>query len=269
MAFIQINFYSESLRRNVPVNALIPDDLPKIQRKGNAYYQLPMKTLYLLPGYEGNHQDWMLSTQLQVISQAYHLAVISPGGENSFYLDRKGTGFKYGTYVGEELVNYTRHLFGLSEKREDTFIGGYSMGGYGALITGLKYPKTFSKIAALSSALILDEIEDIGPGYENEMCDYDYYHTVFGDLKNVKQSDKNPEVLAETLINEDRQIPEIYMACGREDGLIEPNRKLASYLRRKDMPLIYEESSGEHNWTFWEGYMERAVKWLMKDAVCK
>ena len=63
----------------------------------------------------------------------------------------------YGAFVGEELPRIMRAMFPLSQKREDTFIAGLSMGGFGALRNGFKYSDTFSRIAALSSALtVLD-----------------------------------------------------------------------------------------------------------------
>lgn len=58
----------------------------------------------------------------------------------------------YSTYVGKELVEVTRKLFPLSHRREDTYIAGISMGGYGALYNGMRYRHTFSKVAAISPA---------------------------------------------------------------------------------------------------------------------
>ncbi len=66
-----------------------------------------------------------------------NLAVIMPSGDNQFYIDKEDTEEYYGEYVGKELVEFTRKMFPLSEKKEDTFIAGLSMGGYGALINGL------------------------------------------------------------------------------------------------------------------------------------
>lgn len=80
------------------------------------------------------------------------IAVIMPAGENHFYLNQPGAGFDYQNFIGSELVELTREMFPLSKHREDTYIGGLSMGGFGALNNGLKNPETFGGIIALSSA---------------------------------------------------------------------------------------------------------------------
>ncbi len=263
MAYVQVNFYAEQLKRNVTFSALIPNDVPKAFR--GEQFNTPMKTLYLLPGYSGNYHDWMINAALQDLSNQYHLAIISVAGENSFYLDHKAEGFKYGAYVGEELVAYTRELFGLSDKREDTYIGGFSMGGFGAIRNGLKYHETFSKVVALSSALITREVSKMQPGSHNGMANYEYYEMVFGETAHVLETENDPEYLVKTLMAKGEKLPEIYMACGSEDFLIEPNRAFANFLKEQKAPAVYEEAPGVHDWNFWKPYIERGIKWIMEE----
>lgn len=78
--------------------------------------------------------------------------MVMPSGDNAFYVDQPKGHNNYGEYIGQELVRLTRKMFPLSRKREDTFIGGLSMGGYGALRNGLKYSDTFGAVIALSGA---------------------------------------------------------------------------------------------------------------------
>src|SRR5699024_1139790 len=110
-----------------------------------------------------------------------------------------GTGRDHATYVGEELVSYITETFNLSSEREDTFVAGISMGGFGALHTGLKYPETFSKVVALSSALVVNSLMKMEPGTADEIADYDFYVHTFGDLKALETSDNNPEYLVKQL----------------------------------------------------------------------
>lgn len=264
MAYIQMNFYSDKLKRNVSANAWIPIDISEKQRAESPYYHKKnMKALYLLHGYSGDCQDWMFHLNLNELSKNYNLAIICPCGENSFYLDRKATGFAYGEYIGEELVAYTRRLFGLSNKKEDTFIGGYSMGGFGALRNGLKYHETFSKIIALSSALITHDLEGKDFKLNDGIANYEYYTSIFGDLSTVMYSDKNPEFIILSLQEKKIQIPEIFMACGMEDFLLDSNRRFAKFLDDKQVPVIYKEASGNHNWDFWNQYFEQGIQWLL------
>jgi S-formylglutathione hydrolase FrmB len=57
----------------------------------------------------------------------------------NFYVNQTERNAYYSTYVAQELVEVTRKIFPLSKNREDTFIGGISMGGYGSLMLGVKY----------------------------------------------------------------------------------------------------------------------------------
>lgn len=265
MAYLQVNFYSDKLKRSVSFNAWTPTDLSEKQKAENPYYRRKMKALYLLHGYLGDHQDWMFRLNLNELSKAYNLAIICPCGENSFYVDRDATGFAYGEYIGEELVAYTRCLLGLSDKNEDTFIGGYSMGGFGALRNGLKYYKTFSKIIALSSALIIHELESRTPDFDNGIANYAYYTSVFGDLSKVIRSDKNLEYIISNLLEQRKQIPKILMACGTEDFLLSPNRRFVEFLRKNEVPVLYKEEVGSHNWEFWNKHFQEGIKWLLND----
>ncbi len=165
-----------------------------------------------------------------------------PTGENSFYLNHEAANANYADFAGEELVQYTRKVFGLSGKREDTFIGGISMGGFGALHTGLEFPETFSRIMALSSALILYDVAGKEEDFKNDMGDYRHYSYLFGDLEHVLQTRVNPEQIILSLLEEKKQIPEIYMACGTEDFLLENNRRFKRFLDAHQVPAEYYES---------------------------
>lgn len=81
------------------------------------------KTLYLLHGIIGDNTDWLYGTRIQRFANELDLCVVMPAGENSFYVDKPWTAQMYGQFIGEELVEFTRKTFLLSDKREDTFIG--------------------------------------------------------------------------------------------------------------------------------------------------
>lgn len=164
-------------------------------------------------------------------------------------------GIKYCTYVGEELIDYIRNTFGLAQTVEDTAIMGYSMGGFGALHTAFTYPDTFGKVCAMSSALIVHEISGMKDGGDNGVANYAYYHECFGNLDEVVASDNNPEILVKRLSQENKKIPQIYMACGTEDFLLENNRQFHRFLDSNNIPHIYLESGGGHDMTFWNEYV--------------
>jgi len=163
------------------------------------------------------------------------------------------------------LVDYVRKTFNLATDRDDTFIGGLSMGGFGAIRTGLYYNETFSKVVGLSSALIIHNVKNKKEGFKDAIADYDYYTLVFGNLEQLENSVNNPEYLIKKLKEENKPIPKIYMACGTEDFLIEENRAFFRFLKDENIDVEYIESPGVHNWDFWNAYLEPSIKWLLSN----
>ncbi|MCL2839781.1 MAG: alpha/beta hydrolase-fold protein [Defluviitaleaceae bacterium] len=261
MAIAQVHFFSRSLSRQVTVNAIVPvgkfhmPDMPEREKK-------PFKTLYLLHGIFGNYTDWMVGTRIASWAEERNLAVIMPSGDNSFYVDHEKSGAMYGDYFGRELVEVTREMFPLSDKREDTFIGGLSMGGFGALRNGLKYHETFGAIAALSSALVLDNAVHSTNDTPTIIGRRGYYESVFGDLDKLLGSDKDPKALLTALKESGASIPKLYIACGTEDSLIEANRGYHKFLEDNHVEHTYVEGTGAHTWEFWDEYILKVLHWL-------
>jgi len=257
MALIQVNFMSKALLRTVTVNVILPVD--KFSLTGNTKEtEKQYKTLYLLHGIFGNYTDWIAGTDILRLAQARDLAVVMPSGENGFYLDQPEQGRNYATFIGEELVEITRKMFPLSRKREDTFIGGLSMGGYGAIRNGLKYSDTFGRILGFSSALhILEDVES------NQNRNIAYEESCFGKLTEAVKTDKNPRVLIERLAEGPAEKrPLLFLACGTEDSLIDVNRRYRDLFRTNGFDITYYESPGNHDWDFWAHYIKVALDWL-------
>lgn len=261
MAFLQVNFMSQALMRTVTANVLLPAD--KITFPGMpGPAGPPYKTLYLLHGIFGNHTDWLNGTNIQRWADEKELAVVMPAGENLFYLDQEAQHALYGEFVGKELVDVTRKMFPLSCRREDTFIAGLSMGGFGALRNGLKYHETFGCIGALSSALIVDGLRARTDEHPIFIETRSYAETVFGDLEKVAESDKNPEWLAHSLKEKGEKLPRIYMACGRQDSMLACNEKFYQALKAAGIDVFFETDEGNHDWDFWNRYLKKLLDWL-------
>ncbi|WP_059046173.1 alpha/beta hydrolase [Paenibacillus rubinfantis] len=264
MAMLQVQFFSKSMRREVTFSALLPLDTPPVPGQPEKGAK-PLKALYLLHGYSGNHTDWIHFSRIRELSDQYNIAVFMPSGENHFYLDDEDKGQLYGEFLGRELIQFTRLMFPLSTDRKDTIIGGLSMGGYGAIRNGLKYPDQFGRIIALSSALIPYTIAGVSPDYQDVIADYNYYKRVFGDLNQLLGSDKDPEAQTKQLKERGTLIPEIYMACGSEDFLLDVNRRFHDYLTQEEILHHYIESAGTHDWNFWNEYIGPAIAWAVTD----
>lgn len=246
------------------MNVILPSD--KIPYPGMKVREdKPYPTLYLLHGVFGNYTDWVCNTAIQALAEEKDLAVVMPSGDNMFYVDQPAGNNYYGEFVGQELVELTRKMFPLSHKREDTFIAGLSMGGYGALRNGLKYHETFGYIAALSAAMILDGIEERTDEAPFLLEKRSFAESIFGDLSKVREGDMDPRWTAAALQREGAELPQIYMACGTSDGLLEANRSLKAVLESCGAHVTYEEGKGGHEWDFWRSHIRRVLDWLPLD----
>ena len=272
MALVKVDFLSTSLMRTVTINAIVPADWASIDSLGYARavpreQQRPFKTLYLLHGVYGNYTDWVTRTRLQYLAESRNLAVIMPSGENGFYYDR-ADGARFGEFIGHELVEFTRKLFHLSCEREDTFIGGLSMGGYGAIVNALRHPETFSRVVALSSGLTLNLKQVLESTYDAPgiLGNRGFYESVFGPLDTVRGSQNDYDALAERVGAAGGPRPSFYMACGEDDDLLEPNRAYRDKLMGEGFDVDYHEGPGVHNWKFWDTWIERSLDWLPLDG---
>ena len=257
MAWFQADFTSQTLKRSVSFNVLIPVD-PNLGMppRGSG----PYKTLYLLHGITGNCMKWFTLGNAADLSQWYNLAIVMPSGERSYYLDIGSYDRMYSTYIGSELVDFTRKVFPLSNKREDTFIGGLSMGGYGAIYNGLKYNDVFSQIIALSTSFLVNRMEEIARKPNSTVVNYDYYREVAGgDIEQVKNSDKNLEILAKQVLDRGENIPGMYLGCGYNDALVYSSRKFSDYLNKIGYKHYYEEGAGTHEFAFWNEFLQRGI----------
>lgn len=253
MALISVDFRSETLKRSVNANIILPIE----NHKG------PYPTLYLLHGLTDNCNGWHSYSRIRLWVEESGLAVVMPSGENSFYMDilvKDGCLGDFGAYVGQELVDMTRKMFPLSAKRENTFLGGLSMGGFGACRNALKYSDTFGKAAILSGALHFYEyptewVETKG-NILGEVKN-------FGDLEQTRHTDRNPRYLMDMIKNDpNKEFPSFYIACGLQDDLIEANRSIAKALKEAGADVTYEEGGGRHDWYFWDTYIQHVLKWL-------
>lgn len=264
MAIMRVSFASEVLYRNIDLNVIVPIEtlgLPGSEATEKRRTQ-KFKTLYLLHGYSGNQDDWLTYSNIRRLAEAYGIAVVLPAGENSFYVDGQAAGTRWGEMAGKELVAFTRQMFPLSDKREDTFIGGLSMGGFGALRLGSCYHETFSRIFSLSGAFIIDDIAGIKEDYLDEIGDYYCYRHIFGDLDQLKGSPNDPLWCVQQAVKAGKTL-RIYMACGSEDFLLEKNREMKKKLEALGVQVDYVETPGTHDWIFWNQHLEPAIQWAL------
>lgn len=262
MAFIQMNVMSEALLRTVNVNVILPIDKIQMpdQEDAPAVRDSNFRTLYLLHGIFGSQVDWINGTKLQRWAEEKNLAVVMPAGENKFYVDRPVIHENFGRFIGDELVNLTRKMFPLSDKKEDTFIGGLSMGGYGALRNGLHYHDTFGRVIALSAPNVVDTDELVLPFMTRE-----YLETFFGNIDEARKSNVSVNHLIEDNALKGCNDQKIYLACGSEDFLLQHTIDLKERFDRYGYDTAMEIGPGGHEWDFWNTYIKHVIDWLPLD----
>ena len=250
MAFIRIDFMSEVLGRQTSIDVIIPQKRTSGEIGiGNGSNREKYKTLLLLHGLSDNSTIWARRTSIDRYATEKGIAVIMPSGDRSFYTNMR-YGDKYADFIGQEVLKVAREYLPLSEKREDTFVAGNSMGGYGAMKMALKFPETFVAAAGLSS------VADV----KSFMKEYtpDLGKVIFGE-----EVPASEDLFALTTANEKNPLrPRLYMIEGLGDFMLEDNRRLQAHIKALDYDFTYEEYEGVHDWAFWDTYIQKVLNWM-------
>ena len=253
MPRLHCDFFSESLRLNTSMDVILPQR-PLAEMRAGERGKLP--TLTLLHGLSDDHTSWQRWTSLERYVEGMNLAVVLPEVHRSFYTDM-ACGGRYWTFISEELPALARDLFPLSARREDNFVAGLSMGGYGALKLALTHPERFA--AAASFSAVADIVAKAGDRKEEGW--EDFMKSIFGRLDRLPGSRHDLFFLAEQAARSDL-LPKLFVCCGTEDDLLPANRRLRDVLRQLPFELTYQEGRGAHDWIYWDTMIQKALAWL-------
>lgn len=274
MAILTMDIASRAMGRRVTLNAFVP--LEDIQKGDN------LRLLLLLHGVKGSYANWMGITDMIMLVNRHNirasqngfsrLAVVMASGGNGFYhpVPHKndpswklpcGHVHDYEAFFGEELPETMRFLLPLSGRAEDTMIAGLSMGGYGALLLGMKHPGTFGRVGGFSSALVTRESRAFlqNDGFYGRE---EFLSQIYGDFEEAKHSPAHDVQEAVHALMQERgreNMPAIYLACGTEDPLLPLSRGLDAALTAMGVKHRYEEHEGAHEWAFWQWGLSRLL----------
>ena len=267
MARFTINFMSEAVKRAIALEVVLPADHAVMPAGELPPTGEPYKTLYYLEGSMGNASGPLNYSQLQLMAEDYDLAVVVIGGENRWWGSAKKLDEDYGAMVTTDVVNFTRRVFNLSRRREDTFIGGFSMGGHGAFVLGLRNPELFGRIISLDASLQKMAIQtSVNEKERWDPTPRTGYETIFG-LEKVEDwigSRDDYEFLAKELAeNVPESKPEIFMSCGTKDGLYAFNRDYEKLLLDLGYAVTWNDVEGAmHSYYSCNAGLDAAMKWL-------
>ena len=253
MALIHCDFFSYVLDLSTSMTVILPQPaMTSLRRNTNRRHP----TLYLLHGLSDDHTVWQRRTSIERYVEGWNLAVVMPDVHRSFYADM-ANGYRYWTFISQELPAIARSLFPLSAARKDNFVAGLSMGGYGAFKLALTYPDRYAAAASLSGVLdIVADSQEPDPEYQAELS------MIFGKKRRLAGSPNDLFYLAGKMADSDGLKPNLYQWCGWEDSLFDENVNFRKYAREIGLELTYEEGPGDHNWDAWDEQIQRVLEWL-------
>ncbi|MDD3224972.1 MAG: alpha/beta hydrolase family protein [Clostridium sp.] len=262
MALINCRFYSEVLQLSTSVQVILPQNTKTQIGMEGAEVNGQSPVLYLLHGLSDDESTWIRRTSIERYVSEKNLIVVMPNGERGFYTDMEH-GYKYFTFITEELPKLMQQFFHISDKREDTFIAGLSMGGYGALKIALSCPEKYSAAASMSG--VVDIVKMYKAAEKNKygsIMSPNECHDILGSLNEIKESKHDLFQLAKELSVKNCEKPRIYQCCGTEDFLYNDNTEFRDFIKNLNYDYTYEEEHGIHEWAFWDKRIQDVLKWL-------
>ena len=259
MALIHIGFFSEALGMCVSCDVILPQKASAGQigmASGTRGEKHPV--LWLLHGASDNHTIWQRRTSIERYAAPLGLAVVMPNVHLSSYADMAHGG-KYYTYISKELPEKMRQFFPLSEKREDNFIAGLSMGGAGCLKIGLANPENYAAIGCLSAgASNMRKVNTTNPAWKER------HERTYGD-RVLEGTEEDTIGNAKRIVAEGKPCPRIFHACGTEDFLLDNARATRDFfqgLEGNPFDYTYLEAPGAHTWEFWDEHIQDFLKFI-------
>lgn len=253
MAFFDCHFFSDSLGVSASMYVILPQTAQKQIGMAASDRGGKHPTLYLLHGLSDDHTIWLRRTSIERYASAMGLAVVMPAVNRSFYTDMPN-GHKYWEFVSEELPALAQSFFPLSARREDNFVAGLSMGGYGAMKLGLACHERFAAAASLSG------VTDIRwPVEHHEGSEFRW---LLGEPSGLEGTTADLFHLAKELAESGLEPPKLFQCCGTEDFLYEQNIRFRDHCLSLGLPLTYEEEPGTHEWGYWDVKIRRVLEWL-------
>lgn len=238
---------SKLMGRDMPYRVVLPAAYSDAKSSAFRY-----PVIYLLHGLTGHYDNWTDRTKLTDYAARYNFIIVTPEGENGWYTDSatKQTD-KYESYIIKELIPEIDKKFRTAADRSNRSIAGLSMGGFGALKFGLKYPEMFRLAGSFSGALFASSYrtaDDLPPGNIRTSL-----ITIFGEPDSAtKKSNDLFALVREASPEKIKAMPFLYIDCGTEDFLFKNNTDFIQLLVEKKVPHEYRQLPGVHDWKYWD-----------------
>lgn len=249
-------FQSESLGRPMKYRIILPAGY---DRDSHRY-----PVLYLLHGLGGDYTDWETKTRIDEYARHYRLIVVMPDAGNYWYTNSSGNPKdRFEDYVVKDLVREIDDHYRTLNLRTARFIGGLSMGGYGAMKFGLKYPQMFSFAASFSGAFSIVRT-GLGANGRWPKGAGELFNQIFGpEGSETRTANDIATIIAKA---DPKMAPFLYFDCGIDDGLVVSNREVGAQLQKAGFRFEYRERPGHHEWTYWDHQVREMLRVLAENA---
>lgn len=233
---------SKLMGREMPYRVITPTDYSTAKDK-----RYPV--IYLLHGLTGRYRNWTEQTRLAAYAADFKMIIVTPEGANGWYTDSlTAANDKYESYIVKELVPEIDGRFRTISDRTGRAVAGLSMGGYGALKFGMKYPEMFSLAGSFSGALGAASFTEKNAGAIGKSLE-----SIFGSAESdTRKANDIFHIVRESSPDKIKTFPFIYIDCGTEDFLIQNNREFITLLMEKKVPHEFRQLPGGHTWTYWD-----------------
>ena len=200
---------------------------------------------------------WVTKSRIVRDAAAYNEIIVMPDyGVSSWYVNSQANpSQRWEDFMIQDLIPYVDSHYQTIATRQGRGTAGDSMGGYGAMMLGLKHADMFTAVASLSGTLRCAEWdgEKIGSGFQESL------RAAFGSQDNPARAAEDPFELVKDVPA--AQMPQLYFSIGEGDGqvLLEDNRAFARLLAQLKIPYEYREVPGGHEWPVWEREIQRVL----------
>ncbi|HYO38786.1 MAG TPA: alpha/beta hydrolase family protein [Nocardioidaceae bacterium] len=248
MALLRCDFFSDVLEVGTSMTVLLPQDVEsQIGVSTSATGRDGFPVLYLLHGLSDDSTAWSRFTSIERYAAEVGVAVVMPQVQRSFYAD-EAHGARFWTFLSSELPDVVGSFLRVSQRREDTFVAGLSMGGYGALKWALHQPQRFAAAASLSGALDLHALlPERRPLFDR----------VFDG-----QVGPDDDLFALLAGADTDALPALFVGCGTEDPLYGSSVRFSDEAAAAGVDVHVDFRPGEHEWGLWDATIRDVLAWL-------
>jgi S-formylglutathione hydrolase FrmB len=246
---------SKLMAREMPYNVFLPFIYDWDKFRANHY-----PVIYLLHGLNGHFDNWAAKTKLSRYAADANVIIVMPEGDDGWYTNSASEpNERYESYITEELIPEIDKNFRTIADRNHRFIAGLSMGGYGSIKFGLKYPQMFALVGSFSGALGAADWTEKEIGTKGAIAES--ILSVYGAAGSQTRKENDIfQMIRDISAEKIKILPFIYIDCGTEDFLIKNNRDFVKLLSEKKIPHEFRELPGTHSWTFWDSQVQEFLR---------